>query len=375
MNKYKPDEFGRPPEEFAAQRPDGLADGPAAHEFAAPGEDSAAQEFAAPSEDPALQEFAPVSPEIVAPGTFPWKKRKESKKSAASFGFLTAAMVCVVVLPLLIKGWGGALVRAESSTAMESSDSPHESSGYDGADGRESLEDAEISDQSGESSGSDEASNSSAVESSNSTVDSSTGNSDESDSSETVEGVEPSCELIVFGFYSEIQGSIEFENLDSTTAVSLEIWDILTNSLEETRNITEEVLEKGRYVIEPFYTDFIYENHQEAYNETNGFPMEVEFRVVLHYVLHGEEEEKVVSRQSASVQGGWFVKYNEPESRDYFPYPGIFLFETQSYDEEIEFTYGEPEKVKDQYDIDFSMTIDGKKVSEEYFVIDRYEAF
>ncbi|MBO4887298.1 MAG: hypothetical protein J5589_03180 [Firmicutes bacterium] len=137
---------------------------------------------------------------------------------------------------------------------------------------------------------------------------------------------EPEVHIYIWGFYSEMEGYVTFANLQDADKVELQIYDTLTGALEETRDITSYAVSGEDYPIEPFYTDFIWEHHQDEYNAAMSFPMEVRVDVVATWIEGDGEMSRTWSAISANESDHmWYVKY-VPEA-DGWEGAGKFMLE------------------------------------------------
>ncbi|MBQ4384104.1 MAG: hypothetical protein II795_06455 [Firmicutes bacterium] len=303
-------EFGFVPGEFEYTPPDGMpAEG--AGEIG-PG---------------AAVEFDQPSPEIIGPGEYVYEASVKKKRSAAKLAAMIAAVTLVLGASNPFVGPGDADPPAEEPR-QEAEVPAGESSRYEKSQAAEESfadesakeESAEISGPSGEENSAEESGMTPG------TAESSTESSSGTESSETpAVYVEPDADVYLIAFYSEQFGSVEFRNMDNVTHVELQFYDTLTDSLDETRDITEEAL-TGVYEIEEFTTDFIYEKHLEEYTAAFSFPMEVRMDVVMTYDTADGEQTKVISTVSADESDHtWYLKYI-PEFEEWEG-AGTFMFE------------------------------------------------
>lgn len=308
-------EFGFVPGEFEITPPDGMPAGEAAD--TGPGE---------------VKEFDQPSPEITGPGEYIYQTHEKKKRSAAKIAAIIAAMTLVLGASNPFAEPGDASSAAE--TSRQEAEVPAEESFADESTQEES---AAIPGASGEDSSVEESGMTPG------TAESSTESSSGTESSETLAVyVEPDADVYLIAFYSEQFGSVEFRNMDNVTHVELQFYDTLTDSLDETRDITEEAL-TGVYEIEEFTTDFIYEKHMEEYTAAFSFPMEVRMDVVMTYNTADGELTKVVSTVSADESDHtWYLKYI-PEFEEWEG-AGTFMFE---------FMIPAEEEVKIVYDADY----------------------
>ena len=262
----------------------------------------------------AAVEFDQPSPEIIGPGEYIYQPHEKKKRSAAKL----AAMIAAVTLVL-----GASNPFAEPGDADPPAEEPRqeaevpagESSRYEepqvaeesSADESEREESAEVSGMPGTEFSAEESA------------------AGEESSAVPAVYVEPDADVYLIAFYSEQFGSVEFRNMDNVTHVELQFYDTLTDSLDETRDITEEAL-TGVYEIEEFTTDFIYEKHLEEYTAAFSFPMEVRMDVVMTYDTADGEQTKVISTVSADESDHtWYLKYI-PEFEEWEG-AGTFMFE------------------------------------------------
>ena len=296
-------EFGFVPGEYEYTPPDGI---PAeAAENIGPGE---------------AVEFDQPAPEITGPGEYVYEASAKKKHGAAKLAAIMVAITLVLGASNPFTGPEDANAAAEISRqeaeapAQESAaeESKREESEREGSTQEESTEGSAISGQ-----------ESALEESAGAETSAGTGSSASTESSANAESstvpaiyVEPEADVYLIAFYSEQFGSVEFSNMDNVTHVELQFYDTLTDSLDQTRDITEEAL-TGVYEIEEFTTDFIYERHSAEYNAAFAFPMEVRMDVVMTYDTADGEQTKVVSTVSADERDHiWSLKYI-PEAEEW----------------------------------------------------------
>ena len=297
-------EYSPPPEEFRTQKEQDLTPVDAFEEFG-----PHSPEFTEPTE------YVSPAPEITEPGKYPWQKPKRREQKAVfklALGLAAAAFVVTQLFGVFSDPVSADNAEAVTENLRQESYYGEETESSGRADDESSVsQESEPSDGSSSDMTTEESTGSSEQNSESSIQD-----SESSEESSHVISEEPECEILLISFYSEMQGVIYFDHMADVIKVELQIYDTLTGSLEETRDITSSAKE-GEYVIAEFTTDEIYERHQEAYAAVMSFPMEVRMDVIMTYNTDHGEETKVVSAVSADERAHmWYVKY-VPESDEW----------------------------------------------------------
>lgn len=141
----------------------------------------------------------------------------------------------------------------------------------------------------------------------------------------------PVCEIVGYGFSSEIHGHFQFHNMESVTGVTLEIWDTLMQTPEYSIDITQQAITEGAYRLESFYTSSLYQKYKAEYDAAQTYPGEVQFRVTIQY----EHDGTLLSNsfcQTTAQENGWYITY-VPENGyvSDWSVPGCFMFITFEY--------------------------------------------
>ncbi len=324
------DEYGTPPPDYPAE-----VSSPAAEEITSP-----APAFHVPSSD-----SRPLPPEIVEPGDYKWNKPgKKRKETAELMAWITAIVIILINMNVLTGSVAKSLadiLNIDPSSISQNELVEIESSVPSDTTLAGSSETSMTSTTSSTSSGSSETSDPAAV----------TG------ASEVFET--PDCEMLVFSFYSEVEGTLKFTGTASVDKITLEVWDVLTDTLEESRDITDDVLEDGVYSIPPFTTDEIYSHHQAEYDAILEFPMQVRFTVNIDYRTKDGTDRKSFSRITATDENMWFAKAIHEEDRFLFTEPIDVLFSTDSTNGQTQVLFDQPEKAGPNV-ISLSAQLDGK---------------
>ncbi len=188
------------------------------------------------------------------------------------------------------------------------------------------------------------------------------------------EPVLPVAEIIAFSFYSEMYGGISFSDMEDATAVTLEIWDPNLETLEESRDITEEALNDLKYSTGFFTTDLLYENHKEYYGQSDvSFPMSVEFRVVIEYgggltttyIAATREELNMFDAKYIPVDDRWARE--EAGSIYFMTIPSVEYPNT-------EIVFDQPDKVSGPGLISISAEVDGIPVDHSRITVNSSES-
>ena len=175
---------------------------------------------------------------------------------------------------------------------------------------------------------------------------------------------EPKVKLFLTSYYSEFRCALEFEDTADVTKVTLEFWNPDTDTLEQTMDLTKEALMFGYYNVDPFTTDFVYENHQEYYDERGTFPFDLIATVRLEYNWDfgttREYEYSVSSVDATGWEAGWTPE-SAPASEGWV-FPGEFQVTASYNDAPCEILYNQPEKVQDGV-MSVVIRIDGEEIS------------
>lgn len=366
-NKTKPyQEFGPPPEEFP-----GLSKGGEFREI------PATEEFEIPSETALPKEMEAPAPEMVEPGTYHWMPPvKEKKKPLVNFGFMLLA--ACLVLALLVGPLKGSAVSAEESPAPrqeaslpETEDSGTEESIPQTDDSQEETslvaeESGEPADESPVPEPQDSEVSEGPTPEETSTAESSEESSEES---QAIQYMEPNCEAIVYAYYSEIQGILNFSDMDSVTKVTLEICDATYGDVVETRDITKEAVEDKIYYIPMFTTDPMYMLHQDEYNAAMTFPMSAEFHIIMEYQTETGTEEKVVTAVTTNENRSMIICKYDPDQNG----PGSIFLEASDTEQEINVLVNQTDQVGPG-SMSFRFFVDDKEITSPEYEVLRFDA-
>jgi len=305
-----------------------------------------------------------LPPEITPPGKYHWEKPGAKRdKAVKMMAMITAIIIILINMQILTGDTADALadiLNIEESTTQEETgiNTETETPGTDVTEDTSGPESTTQSDPGGQE-GSDVSASSSAD------VTTAT----EATTTAPVFEV-PDCDMTVFACYSEMMGSLKFTGTHNVTKITLEVWDVLTNSLEESHDITNEISEDGVYTIKPFTTDEIYMHHQKEYDEIFTFPMQVEFKVIIDYDTETGTDQKTFSHVTLMDRNVWHAKYIHDEDRAMFSDPINILFTTDSLDGEATVLFDQPEKAGPNV---FSITlmVDGEKLDISKSIIHR----
>ena len=175
--------------------------------------------------------------------------------------------------------------------------------------------------------------------------------------------VTPDVEIYVTSFYSEFRGKLIFHDMDTAESVTLQYWDPETHSCDAEFNITQEALEDGVYNIEPFSTDFVYEKHQEYYEERNSFPMKLGIKVLVSYAV--PEGLAVAEFEADSMnEVGWDADYIPSDFETWTDWlcPGCFQVQVKDCPEPYAILYDEVAVPGAANTVIVRMKIDGEAV-------------
>ncbi len=330
-NSYRASEFNPPAGDFPLRRePD----------FTAPDED-----FSTPRAGVGgAEEFPSPAPELILPGTYPWEPSKPGrrrKKLLFYMASLAVLLLCLLGDAHMLRHGGGSAgelappVKAEaepvSADQTAGSDAPSEPA----SGGETSAPPA-----------------------------------DENKPLETLppeeEPQEPSCELIYIAFSAQQLGKVLFEDPADIVSARLEIRDPLTGDIEYTYDIPRESIDEGEYVIEPFWTDEIYERHREEYEAASSFPESTNATVTMEYKTDSGTETMTVSSDSAPEQG-WSVSYwSEDTPANDWNHPGCFALRSYESFYPLRVLYNKPERVRRPGVISVLMEADGQQFETLY---------
>lgn len=284
-----------------------------------------------------------LPPEIVEPGKYIWNKPgTKRQKATKTLAWITAIIVILINMNFITGDLAKALTDALNIEASITT--------QDEAVEITTEEPSETSEIGGDASEPDGTEPTSEI------------TSDPAAATTTTETFEvPDCDMTVFACYSEMMGSLKFHNTKNVTKITLEVWDVLTNTLEETRDITNDLSEDGVYSIEPFTTDEIYQRHQAEYDAIMEFPMKVEFKVIIDYNTADGADQKTYSHVTAMDRNVWYAKFIHDSEKTYFSEPIDILFSTDSLDGEPVVLFDQPDKAGPNV-FSVSLMIDGKLV-------------
>lgn len=151
----------------------------------------------------------------------------------------------------------------------------------------------------------------------------------------------PSCDVIYFGFSSQMNGKLLLHDTQTLLDVRAELWDTATDNLEIAWEVPEEAIEAGEFIIPAYDEAEIYRSHQAHYDETNTFPSP-ELRVFLRY-QGAEGEETLTLTQRPQYEQGWSLRYfpeNTPATE--YTYPGCFALVTYDSMEQVSVVFDDP---------------------------------
>lgn len=173
----------------------------------------------------------------------------------------------------------------------------------------------------------------------------------------------PDCEIYVLSHFSEFRGRLIFHDMDDADKVILQYWDPETDSCDAEFDITKTVLKDGAYNIAPFSTDFVYELHQEYYDEHNSFPMKLHIKVWIGY--EGPDGHALDVFEADSIrEGGWDIFYTPSDqvSRGDWDPPGCFQVYFKDREEYSSILYDEEALPGSSNVLIVRMQIDGEDV-------------
>ncbi|MBQ4369761.1 MAG: hypothetical protein II784_02040 [Oscillospiraceae bacterium] len=177
---------------------------------------------------------------------------------------------------------------------------------------------------------------------------------------------EPSCELIYIAFSAQQLGKVLFEGPADIVSAKLEIRDILTGDVEYTYDIPREAIDEREYVIEPFWTQEIYDRHREEYEAASAYPESTNATVTMEYKTDSGTETMTVSRDSAPEQG-WSISYwSEDTPANDWNHPGCFALRSYESFYPLRVLYNKPEKVRRPGVISVLMEADGQQFETLY---------
>ena len=320
------------------------------------------EEFTRPAEDfPAPSwDKRPMPPEIVAPGEYQWNKPGQKRaKAVKMLAWVTAIILALINMDILTGDMAKTfadILNIETTATTEEDINPVEPSDPAGvSDGTDvTVAPTDGPDATTPAGGSSDAGSETTAPSDPAAT------STEATTVPTTSAFEvPECDMTVFACYSEMRGSLKFSNMGNATKVTLEVWDVLTGTLEESRDITADIAADGTYKIKPFTTDEIYLHHQAEYDAIFEFPMQVEFRVIVEYDTENGTDSKTWTHTAVMDRNMWFAKLVHEEDKVYFSAPIDILFSTDSLDGEATILFDQPEKAAPNV-FSISMMIDGK---------------
>ena len=172
----------------------------------------------------------------------------------------------------------------------------------------------------------------------------------------------PDCEIFITSFYSEFRGKLLFHEMDDAEAVTLQYWDPETESCDAEYDITKEALEDGEYNIGAFYSDFIYEKHQEYYDEQNAFPMKLRVTVLVDYT--GPDGHALAEFSADSMEAsGWIAEYIPADVETWTEWlcPGCFQVQVKDCPVAYQIIYGRDMPESENY-LFVTMEIDGEPI-------------
>ena len=279
-----------------------------------------------------------LPPEIVEPGKYIWDKPgTKRQKAVKTLAWITAIIVILINMNFITGDLAQALTEALNIEASITSE--------------EQASDITVEDPS-----------ETTVAEPSSDPDSTEPTSDPAAVVTTAETFEvPDCDMTVFACYSEMMGTLKFRNTKDVTKITLEVWDVLTNTLEESRDITNDLSEDGVYSIQPFTTDEIYKHHQAEYDAIMEFPMKVEFKVIVDYKTESGSDQKTWSHVTAMDRNVWYAKFVHEADKAYFTEPIDILFSTDALDGESTILFDQPDKAGPNV-FSISVMVDGKLI-------------
>ncbi|MBQ4258589.1 MAG: hypothetical protein II713_06315 [Clostridia bacterium] len=176
--------------------------------------------------------------------------------------------------------------------------------------------------------------------------------------------VEPSAKIFLTSFYSEFRCAVQFFDLDDVTRVTLEFWNPDTDTLEKEMDLTKEALMFGEFNVDPFTTDFVYENHPDYYEENGGFPFDLIAKVRMEYNWDYGQTRTVEYSVNNVEEIGWEAS-RTPEDispAEGWIFPGDFQIQTSYADTPTRIVYNDPEAVGPGV-MSVSIRIDGEEIS------------
>lgn len=304
-----------------------------------------------------------LSPEIVEPGKYVWTKPGVKRnKAVKTLAWITAIVVVLINMEFITGDLAKALTEALNIEAsVTTQDEAIEITTEDPSGNAESKNDPDGGTPGASDDGSTSASDGGAF-ASEGTEPGSESTSDPAVATSTAETFEiPDCDMTVFACYSEMMGTLKFTGTKNITKVTLEVWDVLTNTKEESRDITNDIAADGSYSIQPFTTDEIYKRHQAEYDAIMQFPMQVEFKVIVDYKTADGVDQKSWSHVTLMDKNVFYAKFIHEEDRTYFSGPIDILFSTDSTEGESTILFDQPEKAGPNV-FSISLTVDGKRI-------------
>ncbi len=307
-----------------------------------------AEEYPTPSWDK-----RPLPPEIVAPGKYQWEKPGQKRtKTVKTMAWLSAIVLILINMNILT----GDMAKTFADILNIETTATSDASGLSAeAETETETEESAAPSRSGNST------SDAGATPDGTSPDSTSGASPVADTTQASAWEIPECDMTVFASYSEMMGSLKFRNLGNCSKITLEVWDVLTGTCEESRDITNDIDADGNYSIQPFTTDEIYNHHQTEYDDIMEFPMKVEFRVIVEYETADGNTSKTWSHITAMDRNMWFCKFIHEEDKSFFSAPIDILFSTDSQDGEAKVLFDQPEKAGPNV-FSISLLVDGKPV-------------
>jgi|GEM_PF-2370884 len=183
----------------------------------------------------------------------------------------------------------------------------------------------------------------------------------------------PTCLSYFFGFSAYHHGFIKIFHPEQIVSVTAEIWESNFNTLEWSRELTEEEIASGYWELPPFDYSETYFKYMDRYQSEELDP-EVELRVT----MTTDDGTTTVYTERASHEQGWSVRWWPEDYEPYFEwqefYPGCFaVMSYESFTASPDIRMGDYQDAWDHGGICVALELNGVPVSAEDVQILKWE--